>query len=57
LRLADGGWIEDRRIARSFPTTYVLDRHGIVVFSHTGAASRWLDYAPLLKDAAAKSGK
>jgi thiol-disulfide isomerase/thioredoxin len=57
LRLADGGRILDRNIARAFPTTYVLDKHGVVLFSHVGAASRWLVYAPFLRDAATKSGR
>lgn len=57
LRLADGSAIPDRKIARTFPTTHVLDKHGVLVFSHVGAASRWLEYAPFLRDAAAKSGR
>lgn len=57
LKLSDGNTIQDRRIARTFPTTYVLDKHGVVVFSHVGAASRWLEYAPFLRDVAAKSGR
>jgi thiol-disulfide isomerase/thioredoxin len=57
LKLADGGKIKDRAVANVFPTTYVLDRHGIVVFSHAGPISDWPQYAPFLRDAAAKSGK
>lgn len=55
--LADGGRLPDRQIAGKFPTTYVLDKHGIVIFSQTGSASRWAEYAPFLRDAAARSGK
>lgn len=57
LKLAGGGKIRDRDIARVFPTTYVLDRHGIVVFSHAGPIEDWRQYAPLLRDVAARSGK
>lgn len=55
--LSDGAKLPDRQIAGKFPTTYVLDRHGIVVFAHVGDASRWREYAPFLKDAALRSGK
>jgi thiol-disulfide isomerase/thioredoxin len=55
--LADGARLPDRQVAGRFPTTYVLDRHGIVVFSHVGDASRWVEYAPFLRDAARFSGK
>jgi thiol-disulfide isomerase/thioredoxin len=41
FRLASGGTLPDRDVAARFPTTYVLDRHGLVVFSHVGAVSRW----------------
>lgn len=57
FRLANGSRIPDRQIARIFPTTHVIDRHGVVVFSHIGAASRWLDYLPFVRDAAERSGK
>lgn len=53
--LADGSRIGDREIARVFPTSYVLDRHGLVLFAHTGPVSDWLALAPLLRDAAAGS--
>lgn len=55
--LADGRKIGDRDVARVFPTTYVLDRHGVVLFSRYGSAERWGDYAPQLLDAAARSGR
>lgn len=57
LKLAGGGRIKDRDIAAVFPTTYVLDKHGVVVFSHTGPISDWRQYAPFLRDVAAGSGK
>lgn len=57
FRLAGGGHLADRAIAMAFPTTYVIDRHGIVLFAHTGPVSGWPRYLPLLRDAAARSGK
>lgn len=44
LMLKDGGQIKDRAIARVFPSTYVLDRNGLVIFSQHGPVSDWLDY-------------
>ena len=57
LAQADGNKIPDRDIAAVFPTTYVLDKHGIVVFSHFGPVARWSQYLPFLRDVAARSGK
>lgn len=57
FRLAGGGRLADRAIAMAFPTTYVIDRHGIVVFAHTGPVSNWPQYLPLLRDVATRSGK
>lgn len=54
--LANGDRLADREVARAFPTTYVLDRHGVVVFAHTGPVADWLAYLPQLRDAAAGSG-
>jgi len=55
LSLADGAAIPDRSIAKVFPTTYILDKNGVVVFSHTGPISRWPEYLPLLHDVAKHS--
>lgn len=57
LPLANGKSIHDRYIAEVFPTTYILDKHGIVVFANVGPVSRWSEYLPLLRDVAARSGK
>ncbi len=57
LLLADGKTIGDRQLAKVFPTTYVLDKHGIVVFSHVGPVENWLQYLPFMLDAASISGK
>jgi thiol-disulfide isomerase/thioredoxin len=57
LQLAGGGRVGDREIAKVFPTTYVLDRHGIVVFSHVGPVRDWSQYREFLIDAARRSGR
>lgn len=57
LTLANGKTIPDRSIAVAFPTSYVLDKNGIVVFSHVGPIQDWSQYLPFLRDVAAKSGK
>lgn len=57
LRLSNGRLIADRALAPAFPTTYVLDRYGTVVFSMRGSATDWSQYAAFLRDAAARSGK
>ncbi|MDP2792621.1 MAG: redoxin domain-containing protein [Sulfurisoma sp.] len=55
FRLSDGGNIRDREIAARFPTTYVLDRHGVVVFSHVGPVHDWRQYEAFILDVAARS--
>ena len=57
LNLAGGGTLQDRLISPVFPTTYVLDRQGIIVFSHQGPVSNWPQYLEFLEDVAAHSGK
>lgn len=57
FHLAGGGRIKDREIASRFPTTYVLDKHGLVVFSHIGPVPDWLQYEPFLRDVAELSGR
>lgn len=57
FRLVGGGSMRDRELARFFPTTYVLDKHGIVVFSHAGPIARWSELDPFLRDALARSGR
>jgi thiol-disulfide isomerase/thioredoxin len=57
FRLAAGGAVNDREIASRFPTTYVLDKRGLVVFSHVGPVADWLQYQSFLRDVAERSGK
>lgn len=55
FRLANKKSISDREVASAFPTTYVLDRNGIVLFSHVGPVADWGALEPMLKDAARSS--
>jgi len=57
FRLASGAKIRDREIAALFPTTYVLDKHGVVVFANVGPVHDWPGYEAFILDAAARSGK
>lgn len=57
FRLAGGGSIRDRELARVFPSTHVLDKHGVLIFSQTGPVARWSELEPFLGDAAARSGR
>jgi len=52
LTLADGRTLADRELAPVFPTTYVLDQRGIVLFAHRGPLADWRGYLPLLRHAA-----
>lgn len=49
--LAGGETIDDRILAPLFPATYVLDSHGLVLFSQFGPQSQWSQYEPLLRHA------
>jgi len=49
--LAGGGSIEDRILAPNFPATYVLDSHGLIIFSHSGPLSHWGEYELFLRHA------
>jgi thiol-disulfide isomerase/thioredoxin len=57
FRLSGGRRVADREIASRFPTTYVLDKRGLVVFSHVGPVHDWMQYEPFLKDVAERSGR
>ncbi len=56
FRLTDGTRIRDREVAHLFPSTFVLDKRGLVVFSHIGAVRDWDQYREFLLDAATRSG-
>lgn len=57
LQLANGKSIADRQLARVFPTTYVIDKNGIIVFSHSGPIEHWRQYLPFILDTASASGR
>lgn len=57
LTLKDGSKIPDRQVSRVFPSTYVIDKNGVVVFSHMGSVEDWSEYVPFFMDAVKKSGK
>ncbi len=50
LTTTDGKSYPDRMLARVFPTSYVLDRKGNVLFSHYGPISNWSEYLPFFTD-------
>ena len=51
LKIAGAQTIHDRKIAMAFPTSYVLDKQGVVIFSHQGPVSDWAEYLHFLEDA------
>lgn len=55
LYLSNGDVIKDRELARVFPSTYVLDGNGLVIFSHHGPVADWLEYLPFFEHAVAGS--
>ena len=52
-----GKRIADRKLAKVFPASYVLDKHGAVIFSHMGSISNWSQYITFFKHAVENSGK
>ena len=57
LSIRGGKKIADRKLASAFPASYVIDRHGLVVFSHMGSVADWSEYVPFFMDVAKRSGK
>ena len=57
LQVVGGDPLPDREVASVFPSSYVLDKRGIVVFNHTGPVTDWMAYREFLLDAVRKSGK
>lgn len=55
LRLHAGGAVADREIATVFPSTYVLDRRGLVVFAKGGPVPDWAQYRDFLRDVVTRS--
>lgn len=50
LRTVNGKTISDRDLAKAFPSSYVLDSQGRVLFSHRGPIDNWLEYIPFFND-------
>jgi len=57
LQMSSGKSLPDRYLARVFPSSYIMDRNGIVLFSHSGPINDWEEYLPLLRHAAEHSGQ
>lgn len=57
LTLRDGTRVADRTFARAFPASYILDKHGINVFSHMGSIDYWTELLPFFMDVEKRSGK
>ena len=54
LTLANGTTLPDRTLAPVFPSTYILDKQGVVVYSHTGPIEDWSPQLPFLQRLAGK---
>ena len=52
LRLGDGKTLADRQVAPVFPTTYILDSRGTVLFVQHGPIHDWASLVPILRHAA-----
>jgi len=57
IRIKGGKQIADREIAKYFPSSYVIDKNGYVVFSHMGSIENWPEYVNFFRDAVENSGK
>lgn len=57
ISLADGSRLADRSVAPVFPSTYVIDRNGIILFAMRGEVPDWTQYEPFLRHAAEHSGQ
>ncbi len=55
LKLTDGKTLSDRQMAPVFPTTYILDGNGTVLFSRHGPIHDWASLIPILRHAARNS--
>ena len=57
LHTANGQTLHDRQLAKVFPSSYVLDRQGRVLFSHRGPIDNWLEYLPFFTDIVTQTKK
>ena len=53
--IAGGDSLADRIVAPRFPATYILDSHGLVMFSRFSPPGHWGEYEPLLRHASEHS--
>ncbi len=53
LTTRTGEAVPDRAISKVFPSSYVLDANGVVLFSHRGPIHDWTEYLKFFDDAAA----
>ena len=51
-----GDLIPDRELAPRFPTSYVLDRNGVILMRHKGPIEDWSEYLPFLRDVVERTG-
>lgn len=51
LTLANGKKLPDRYMATVFPSSYIIDKNGVILFSYSGAIHNWSEYLPLIEDA------
>ncbi len=52
LSLADGSTITDRQLAAAFPSSYIIDGNGVILFKQRGPVADWLEFLPFLLHAA-----
>ncbi|MDH5484144.1 MAG: TlpA family protein disulfide reductase [Gammaproteobacteria bacterium] len=57
LNIKGGKKIDDRKLASVFPASYVVDKNGVVVFSHMGSVDNWTEYVNFFRDVVEHSGK
>ena len=50
LTTADGQTLPDRALAPVFPSSYVLDRNGVILLRHKGPIHDWSEYLPFFRD-------
>ncbi|MDH5771853.1 MAG: TlpA family protein disulfide reductase [Rhodospirillaceae bacterium] len=50
FKLSDASAVANRLLASAYPSTYVLDKKGRVVFHKSGAGHNWIEYADLLRE-------
>ena len=57
IKTVDGKSYPDRKLAKAFPASYVLDRNGRILFSHKGPITDWDEYLAFFNDAVKHGSK